>query len=151
MKSLPKTSAPSARRRENVQQTHDAQSDDVADDRPLAPRCAATTSPRMRAVRPAKRRETERADGKTSVSRWFSARDAKILGDASGIDLGRAPRRALHVLAAPAGAALEARRVMVHEDAVADRERNVAAGLARPRRPARVRARAAPFAGYTTP
>ena len=43
----------------------------------------------------------------------------EILGHPARHDFGRAPGRALHVLAAPARRALEARRVMMDEDALA--------------------------------
>ena len=47
-------------------------------------------------------------------------RNAKVFGNAAGIDLRCPPRRALHVLSLAAGATEKARRVMVHEDAVID-------------------------------
>ena len=49
-------------------------------------------------------------------------RDAEELGHAAGIELRLLPGRALHELAARTGAAAEARRVMVDEDAIARAE-----------------------------
>src|SRR4030095_15823671 len=46
-------------------------------------------------------------------------RDAKILGHSPWIDLRLLPGRATHELAASTGAALEARRMVVHEHAIA--------------------------------
>src|SRR5579883_3363449 len=57
-------------------------------------------------------------------------RNAKEFGQSAGFDGGLPPRGALHVVAARAHTAVETRRVMVHEDAIARRE----AGNARPGR-----------------
>ena len=88
----------------------------------------------MPAVRPAQHPRTPRF-GQSERVALIVPRNAEVFGDAAGLDFGRSPGGALHELAASSTRAFKARRVMVHENAVADAKDPIAG--ARPRWPQR--------------
>ena len=107
---------------EHVKLAHHAKADDVATiarTNPAAPQRLHDAGERFNQRRIAKRnarRQRKRVP-------LILARYPKVLRKAAGLDLRRPPGRALNVLSPLAGAALEARRVVMHEDPIADRER----------------------------
>src|SRR5947209_18355526 len=64
----------------------------------------------------------ERVGDTQHVGAYDLCRNDGELGESTGVELGPAKRRAMHVIAAPAEPADQAGSVMVHEDAILRRE-----------------------------